>query len=47
LSELKLSDNFRQLWKYPDGLTANQRGWFMTANLDQDKMMALMVEKNN
>jgi len=46
LSELKLSDNFRQLWKYPDGLTANQRGWFMTANLDQDKMMALMVEKN-
>ena len=45
ISELKLSDNFRQLWKYPDGLTANQQGWFMTADLDQDKMMAMMVGK--
>ncbi|MDO8667540.1 MAG: DUF4012 domain-containing protein [bacterium] len=44
-SKLKLSDNFKTIWQYPADLSINQDGWFRTENLDQDKIMAVMVEE--
>jgi hypothetical protein len=45
ISELKLSENFQPIWKYPGDLTINQSGWFMADYFGQDKLMAVMVEE--
>ena len=44
-SQLELSDNFAPIWKYPANLGASPNGWSMSENLDQDKMMGLIVEE--
>ncbi len=44
LSELKLSDNYLPIWKYPADLTANN-GWLFSRDFNQDLMAAIMVEK--
>jgi hypothetical protein len=43
-SELKLSDNFQPIWKFPADLGQSQKGWLANENFDQDILMAVMVE---
>ena len=45
ISELKLSGSFKALWQYPADLAVNQSGWFRTENLEQDKLMAVIIEE--
>ncbi|MBI2458931.1 MAG: DUF4012 domain-containing protein [Parcubacteria group bacterium] len=44
-SELELSDNFRPIWKYPAGVDGGQNGWSISQDLNQDKIMAIIVEE--
>lgn len=44
-SELKLGDNFKSIWQYPKNLNSNLNGWLINKNLNQDEIMAIMVEE--
>jgi len=43
-SELELSDGFKSIWKYPADLGGEGNGWSETENLNQDKIMGIMIE---
>lgn len=45
LSELKLSDNFKSIWKYPAGLSGAESGWSIREDFNQDKIMGIIVEE--
>ena len=45
LSQLKFSDNFRPIGKFPDDLSQYQNGWFRSENFNEDKLMAVMLEE--
>ncbi len=44
-SELRLGDNFKSIWKYPNNLNSNLNGWSITEDLNQDEIMAIMAEE--
>ena len=44
-SELKISDNFKPIWRFPGDLTLSQNGWLVTENFDLDKLLGVMVEE--
>ncbi|MEI6597263.1 MAG: DUF4012 domain-containing protein, partial [bacterium] len=44
-SELKLSDSFKSIWKYPAALASDQNGWSTNEALTQDKIMGLVAEE--
>ncbi|MFA4941977.1 MAG: DUF4012 domain-containing protein, partial [Patescibacteria group bacterium] len=46
-SSLKLPDNFKIVWKYPNDLNLSNEGWQVNSKLDTDKYWAVLLEKNN
>ncbi|MFH1583244.1 MAG: DUF4012 domain-containing protein [Candidatus Falkowbacteria bacterium] len=44
-SELELNHGFESVWKYPANLDSDQNGWRITEDLNQDKIMAIIVEE--
>jgi hypothetical protein len=45
ISELKLSDNFKPIWRFPADLKQRQNGWLVSENFAQDKLWAVLVEE--
>lgn len=46
-SNLKLSDNFRIVWKYPKNLPTISEGWQISDELNIDKYWAVLLEKQD
>lgn len=46
-SDLKLPDNFKIVWKYPNDLNLSDNGWQVNSKLDTDKYWAVLLEKQN
>ena len=44
-SQLILNNNYNSIWEYPYNLNLTQNGWSLTENLNQDKIIAAIVEK--
>ncbi|MBU0722184.1 DUF4012 domain-containing protein [Patescibacteria group bacterium] len=44
-SELELNNCFESIWKYPASLNQNQNSWLINEDLNQDKIMAIIVEE--
>jgi len=44
-SELEFNGGFKSIWKYPASLDSGQNGWSITEDLNQDKIMAIIVEE--
>ncbi|MEA3464020.1 MAG: DUF4012 domain-containing protein [Patescibacteria group bacterium] len=45
-STLKLPDDFKIVWRYPEGLPTAASGWRISDDLDVDKYWAVILEKN-
>jgi len=44
-SELKLNNFYKSVWKYPADLDTKENGWLINEDLNQDKIMAAIVEE--
>ena len=44
-SKLELSDNFKSIWKYPADLGGGENGWAAAEDLNQDKIIGVIVEE--
>ncbi|MDP2736394.1 MAG: DUF4012 domain-containing protein [bacterium] len=44
MSELELNHGFEPIWKYPANLDSGENGWRVAEDLNQDKIMAIIIE---
>ncbi len=47
ISTLKLPDNFKIIWSYPENAAVKTDGWNISGSLNVDRYWAVLVEKNN